>query len=149
MGADFAAVAEGEQPVVIVGAQALHRLGSENFDPKAAGLGDSAAGQVAAAQPHRKAQVVFNAGAGARLATGSLALDQHCVQPFGRAVDRRRQPGGAAADNHQVIEGLGRCGLQANARRQFCRAGLAQGFAVGEQHQGQFGPWCTIGDAAR
>jgi hypothetical protein len=74
----------------MIHAQALYRLGGENLDPKSAGLADGTAGQVVAAQPGGKAQVILNAGTRTRLTTGSFPLDQYRVQPLGGTVDRRR-----------------------------------------------------------
>ena len=62
-----------------------------------------AARQVRAAQPGREAQVVLDPARLARLAARRLALDHHGLQALRGAVHRGRQPGRAAADDHEVV----------------------------------------------
>ena len=55
-------------------------------------------------EAHREAQVVLDPRALAGLAAGGLALDQRRPQPLRGAVDRGRQAGRPAADDHEVVE---------------------------------------------
>ena len=61
-----------------------------------------AAGQLLTRNPRGEAEIVFDPRAGAGLAARRVRLEHENVEPFGRAVDRGREPGRAGADDHQV-----------------------------------------------
>jgi hypothetical protein len=65
-------------------------------------LGDGAAGELRAADPGREAEVVLDPSRRSGLAAQSGALHDQRVEPFGGAVDRGGQAGGAGADDEQV-----------------------------------------------
>src|SRR3954451_19473744 len=66
------------------------------------GLRDGAAGQVRARDASGKAEVVLDAPREAGLSTEDAALDDERVESLRRAVDGRAQPGGTAAQHHEV-----------------------------------------------
>ena len=87
-------------------------------------------GELAARHPVRKAQVILDPRALARLAAGRSAFDQHRPQPLRCAVHRGGQPRRAAADDDQVVELLRRCGGQAQLAGKLGVGGLDQRLAA-------------------
>src|SRR5439155_12990248 len=79
-------------------------LRSENFHSKSPGLGHGAAGEIGAAEPGRKTEVVLDARAEPGLTAGRFAFDHHRVQAFAGAIDGGSETGGAASDNGEVVE---------------------------------------------
>ena len=65
-------------------------------------LGHRAAGQLGAADPGGKAEVVLDPAGGSGLAAERGALDHQRVEPFGGAVDRGGEPRRAGAHDQQV-----------------------------------------------
>ncbi len=65
-------------------------------------LGDGAAGQLAARDPGREAEVVLDPPGCARLSTEAGAVHHQCLQALRSAIDGGAQAGGAGADNEQV-----------------------------------------------
>src|SRR4051795_3578140 len=75
------------------------------------GLGDRAAGQLGAADPARKAEVVLDPAGGSGLAAEHGALYDEGVEPLGGAIDGCGEPRRAAAD-HRKIDLLARPELE-------------------------------------
>src|SRR5207253_11403917 len=90
-------------------------LRSENFHSKSPGLGHGAAGEIVAAEPGRKTEVVLDARAEPGLTAGRFAFDHHRVQAFAGAIDGGSETGGAASDNGEVVE----AGLRVRAETGF------------------------------
>jgi len=65
-------------------------------------LGQGPGGQLRAADPRGKAEVVLDPERGPGLAAQRRALHHQRLQALGGAVDCRPQPGGTTADDHQV-----------------------------------------------
>ena len=100
------------------------------------GLPPRPVGELAAGHPVGEAQVVLDPRGLARLAAGGELLHQHGAQPLGRAVDRRAEPGRAAADHDQVVEVPRRRGRQAHLGRDLGVGRRDQRLAVGgDQHR--------------
>ena len=93
-----------------------------------------AGAQLVAAEAAGKAEVVLDPGGGACLAAARRALDQQCPESLGRAVDRGRQAGGTAADDHHVVGVVRGLGLEPERLRQAAEGGRLQPRAVGEQN---------------
>src|SRR5919197_5132194 len=62
-------------------------------------------GEVGAGEARRKAEVVLDASARARLTARGEALDHERAETLGGGVDRRGEPGRTAAE-HNDVEGL-------------------------------------------
>ncbi len=88
----LAAIGEFENAIRSFHAQLDHLLRSDNLHSETLRLHHRATRQVAAAQAGGKTKIIFNARTQARLPAGSLAIDHHRLQPFGRAIHRSRQP---------------------------------------------------------
>ena len=106
------------------------RAGGDQFGAELLGLPARALGQLATRHPVRKAQVVLDPRALARLTAGRGAFDEHRAQTLGGAVDGGGQARGAAADDDQVVELLGRLGGQAQRVGQLGVGGIDEGFAT-------------------
>ena len=122
--AQAAAAGELDDPPGALGAQADRVLDRQQLGAEPSRLVDRAAGEVGAGQAAREAEVVLDPARHPRLAAGRLALDEDGLQALGRAVDRRGQSGGAAADDHEVVV-LGRRARRTRrgARRARARSG--------------------------
>ena len=88
-----------------LGGDALDAHGAEQLDLVATRLGDESLGQISAADAVGEPRVVVDALGDAGLAAEPAALDDHRVDALSRRVDRRREPGGAAADDREVVAG--------------------------------------------
>lgn len=93
------------------------------------------AGELVARDAVRKAEIVLDARRRSRLAAGRLALHDQGAQPLGCAVDRGREAGGAAADDHGVVLGRVRDRLQAEQLGELARLRPDANRAVGEPHR--------------
>ena len=76
-----------------------------------------AARELVAGDAGREAEVVLDPRRRAGLPARRLALDHDRAQTLRRAVHRRREPGGAAADDHGVVFRRGRAPSRARAAR--------------------------------
>ena len=94
-------------------------------------------GELRAGHAVGEAEVVLDPRALPGLPAGGGPLDQHGPQPLGRAVHRRAEPGRAAADDHQVVEVLGRRGGQPDAAGQLGVGRRDQRLAVRGDHHRQ------------
>src|SRR5208337_391238 len=83
---DFAAAGELDEAVLTVDAHAGGALGEE-FGAEAGGLDVGAAAELGAGDTGGKAEVIFDAGAGAGLASGRFGLDDQSTQAFAGAVN--------------------------------------------------------------
>ena len=68
------------------------------------GLEDGAAGQFTARQAGGKAEIVFDSHAAAGLPARRCVFEHGRPQPFGGAINRRRQPRRTGAHHHQVVD---------------------------------------------
>ena len=84
------------------GSRALGPVGGRGAGAELARLGDRAAGQLAAADPGREAEVVLDPPRGAGLAAEHGALDDQRVEALRGAVDGGAEAGRAAAEDQQV-----------------------------------------------
>ena len=88
-------------------------------------LDEGAAGQRLPGNAGRKAQIVFDARAGAGLAAERARIEHRHRQPFGGGIDRGRETGGTAADHRHVVELLDAPGWRS------CRAASASRVSAG------------------
>jgi hypothetical protein len=95
-------------------------------------LSQCAAGELVARDAVGKAQIVFDPRRRSRLAAGRLALDDQCHESLGCAIHGGREAGWPAADDHGVVFGGARDGLQSETLRDFARFGVDECRAVGE-----------------
>ena len=117
LGVDRGAVAEPDGPGLAVHLEGGHLGGGDQLGAELDRLPPRPVRELPAGQAVREAQVVLDPGGLARLAAGRVLLDEHGAQPLGRAVDRRAEPGRAAAHHHEVVELAFRYGRQADLRR--------------------------------
>ena len=137
-GGDLPVVLEAdEMPAVprFEGEGAVRRRGAR---VELARLGDSAAGQLGAADPGGKAEVVLDPAGRPGLAAERGALDDQRVEPFGGAVDRGREAGRAGAHDQQV-DLLARCELEPDPESAQHLAGgwTVQLSSAGQSHERQ------------
>jgi hypothetical protein len=90
-----------------------------------------------AGQPLGETEVVLDRRALAGLTAGCLPLDDDSAEPLGGGVNRRGQPGRAAADNADVVQRLLGLGADAHGVGEVQRGGRPQVRAVRNEHQGQ------------
>ena len=103
--------------------------------PNFGGLPAGPVGELGAGDAVGEAEVVLDPRALPGLAAGGVPLDEHGAQALRRAVDRRAQPGRAAADDDEVVEVARRRGGQPDrARRVSASVGSTQRLAVGGDH---------------
>ena len=93
---DLAAVAERQMLVSGVDRDAGHFERHEELRAEPLRLRHRASRQLAAADAGRKAEIVLDSRAAARLSAGRVPIEQQRPQSFGCAVDRRARPGGPA-----------------------------------------------------
>ena len=86
-----------------LGGDVLDAHGAEQLDLVATRLGDEALGKIGAAHALGESRVVVDALGHAGLATEPAALDHDGVDSLPRRVDRGGEPGGAAADDCEVV----------------------------------------------
>ena len=89
-------------------------------------LHQSAARQLAAADAGRKAEIVLDPRAGARLSARSMPVEQQRPQPFRCAVHRRREARRTGADDHEVVHVEGSRERSAEALGHLPRLRIAQ-----------------------
>ncbi len=105
---ELASVGEREPLVPAVDRDARHLERREELGAEPLRLRDGAARQVAAADTVGEPEVVFDARARPRLSARAVAVEQERPQPFGGAVHRGRESGGARPDDHEVVDLEGR-----------------------------------------
>ena len=91
------------------GAVALQRddvAGGDQFGAELGGLATGPLGELGARDAVGKAEVVLDARALPGLPACRRSLDEHGLQPLGRAVHRGAETSGTAADDDQVVEVL-------------------------------------------
>ena len=115
--ADRAAVGEAHRPGRPVDLEPDDVAGGEQLGAELDRLPPGPVGELGAGDAVGEAEVVLDPRALPGLPAGGHPLDQHRAQPLGRAVDRRAEPGRAAADDDQVVEVLGRGRGQPDAAR--------------------------------
>ena len=103
--------------------------------PEAHGLLEGLLGEPAAADAFCEAEVVADVRARSRLAADTALVDHERAQPVGCAVDGRREPGWARADDDEVE--LVRLEIGRGARRD-CDlriGGIAEAPPIRKHHQ--------------
>ena len=105
MAGNFRAVPKRQTSVLVLHPQFRDFL-TQNLDPEPLGLRDRPPGQVRAAEAARKAEIVLDARRRPRLSARRFPLDEKRFKALRRPVNRRRQTGRAAADNHKVVKRL-------------------------------------------
>ena len=80
---------------------------NQDLGPELRGLLARTLGELGAADPIRKTEIVLDLRAGAGLAADGEAFDEHGLQPLGGAIDRGAQPGRAGAVDGEVVLGAG------------------------------------------
>jgi len=101
--AERAAAAELDEPAGALGPHGGRVLDGDELGAEAAGLVRGPLGELGALEAAGEAEVVLDPARLAGLAARGLALDQDRPQALGRAVDGRREPGGTAADDDEII----------------------------------------------
>lgn len=139
VGDDFAAGGQLEAFVAAVKGYGGDFDGGEEFGAEALGLEDGAAGEFGAADAGGEAEVVLDAGAGAGLATGSVAIQEQRPQSFRSAVDRRRETCRTRADDDEIVEIMGSGDAEAEVFGELGQGGMGEGSAVFEQHGREIG----------
>ena len=129
-------VREPNDAIGILAAKSHHLL-SKHLGAEAAGLREGAAREVGSTDAGRKPEVVLDLGAGAGLAAGRVVLDEQGAQPLRSAVDRRGQPRGTRADDHEIVEGQARPRLHADLFGQLAVRRGDEIAAVGEEEDRQ------------
>ena len=90
----------------------VDRAGDEDLGAQSPRLVERLAREVVAGDAGREAEVVLDAGRGAGLAAGRLALDGDDPKSLRGAVDRRGEPGRAGPDDDDVVLGVLRLGRE-------------------------------------
>ena len=98
-------------------------LRGQELGAEAARLRRRAAREVGSGEPGRETEVVLDARAHSGLAAERLPLDDDRAQPLGGAVDGGREPGGAGADDDEVVVRELLVRLQADPLRNLGRIG--------------------------
>src|SRR5215831_14512033 len=75
----------------------------ENLRSESLRLLERTACELVAGHSGREAEIVLDPRRGARLSSGRMPFDHHDSEPLGRAVHRRSEPGGARADDEDVV----------------------------------------------
>ena len=91
--------------------------GDQDLRPQAFRLVERAHRQIVAGDAIGEPEVVLDPRGGPGLPAGCLALHHQGAEPLGGAVDRRGQPGRAAAHDDGVVLGRARRGLEPQAVR--------------------------------
>src|SRR6266536_3549938 len=112
MAGDFASIGEFKNPVRAFAAHTNNFLRRENFYSETPRLHHRTTHQIAATQARWETQIVLDAGTHSCLTAGGFALDDHRVQPFGRAIHSRGQAYQASANNCEIVERSLRAGAQ-------------------------------------
>ena len=111
----------------------------QDFSAEAFDLGDAAAGEVGSAETGGKAEIVFDAGAEAGLATGGFTLDKNRAQAFGAAIESACQAGGTRADDDDIVKIARGGGREAEFRGDVGERGFLQDGAVRKNHDREIG----------
>src|SRR5919106_1677775 len=100
------------------------------YDLRAAAprLNDGSAAELGSGQAGVEAEVVLDSGALAGLPARRLALEQDSGQSLGRAVDGRREAGGAAPDDRELVV------IEGRFRGQAPLAGELQGGGIADRN---------------
>ena len=116
----------------------IHAGGNHDFRAELLRLDESPRGQRLTGNSGRKAEVIFDARAGARLAAEGAGVEHHDRQAFGRRIDGRRQPGRTGADDRDVVNKiLTRAADHAQLPRERRFRRIVQHSAVGADDQRQ------------
>src|SRR5258708_20859179 len=134
---DFAAVGHFDDAIGAFDADAGGFLRRKNCHAEASGFHYGAAGEVASTEAGGKAEIIFDAGAEARLAARGFAFDHDRAEAFGSAVNGGGEAGGAATDDGEVVKFNVGVGAQADFFGDVGGGGFAEFCAVGKNHQRQ------------
>ena len=115
--AEHAAAVERDGVAVLVRRDRVDRARHDDLGAEPQRLLARLGREVVARDAAREAEVVLDARRGAGLAPGRLALDEQRAQALRGAVDRGRETGRAAADDHDVVGLVLGLDLQADGRR--------------------------------
>jgi hypothetical protein len=116
LGADRTAVGQPQRLSRPVHLEGGGLAGGQQLGAELDGLPPRAVGELTAGYAVGEAEVVLDPRGLARLAAGRVLLHEHGAQALGRAVDRRAEPGRAAADHDQVVEVVRRHRRQVDLR---------------------------------
>ncbi len=119
-----------EVQLAIRGVDPGDRPGDEDLGAQPPRLPQRAARQLVAGDARGEAEVVLDPGGGAGLAAGRLALDHDRAQALRRPVHGRGQPGRAGADDHRVVLGGARLGVDPEQLGHPAQLGPDDGLAV-------------------
>ncbi len=135
-GGDLVALLEANRVVPVAGLQLPSPVRGRGAGVELARLGDGAAGQLAAGDPGREAEVVLDPPRGPRLAAQPGALDDQRLQALRGSVDGGAEARRPAAD-HQQVDLLAGLQLQADPQgpRELAVARRPQLATAGQPHQ--------------
>jgi hypothetical protein len=106
---------------------------------ESSGLECRALGQLAARDPGREAEVIFDPGRGAGLPAERHRVDHLRVEPLRGAIDRRCQTGRPGPHDHHIAHRRrGTAGAQTEQRR-YIGVGRVAGYAVAGDHHRRIG----------
>ena len=109
------------------------RFRRQDFHAKSLRLHHRAPRQIAAAEPRRKAEIIFDARAHARLAARRFPLDHHRVQAFRRSVHGGGEACRPSADDRQIVEACLRARPQADFLRDLRRGAFEELRPIGKE----------------
>lgn len=132
----FVAAGRVDNVIVVATGHFRHVLGLEQFHPKALGLGAQTVGKDDPLHPIGKAGHIVQLFRGRGLPAIGRPLDDESIHRFPPGVERRCQPGRAAANDNQRIKGVARAGHQPQFACQFCVARLHQHTAIPKENRG-------------
>src|SRR6266702_917966 len=147
MAGNFEAISEFQKAIGAFRPDANSFLWSKNLHAESPCLSHGAAGEIIAAQPRRKTEIVLNAGAEPGLTAGRFTFDHHRVQAFAGTINGGSEPRRATTNNGEVVE----AGLRVRAQADLVSNGGQRRFgkarAIGEKNQGKrFRFWPERGD---
>ena len=125
-----------EEQLAGAGVDPLDRARDEDLCPEPPRLLERAARELIARDAGREPEIVLDAGRRSGLTAGRLALDHDRAEALRRAVHRRRQAGGAGADDHRVVLGCGRLCFEAEQLRDPTRLRPHDRFPVDDADHG-------------
>lgn len=121
-----------ERAVLARAVERLHRHRDHDFRAELLCLVEGARGQGLAGNAGRKAQIVFDARAGAGLAAEGAGVEHGDGEAFGRGIHGRGEPGWPRADDRDVVDTVvARTADHADRARKLGFAGIAQHRTIG------------------
>jgi hypothetical protein len=122
----------GDASVAAVHRDAGHLRCGQDLHPETLRLLAQPLGELVPCHPLRKPGKVVQQLGDPCLAADACTLDDEGVDAFAGGIERRRQAGGTASDDDEVVEGTGRLGRDPELVRHVGVGELDEGRAVAE-----------------